>query len=402
MNSALMTDGQPLLQVEGLSVVFDDAAAPAVDGVSWALRPGRVTALVGESGSGKTVSAMAVLGLLPEAAVVAGSIRLGAGLSGAGSGAELVGASVETFREVRGAVLSLVSQEPMSAWNPVLTVGDQIAEALRAHRRGPDRPNRRAAHERVLELLLEAGLRDPERVAASYPHQLSGGQLQRALVAMGLSQEPVAIIADEPTTALDVTVQAGILDLLRGLRDERGTAVLLITHDMGVVADLADDVVVMRDGRVVEAAPVRELFAAPREEYTRTLLAAVPRLGERTPPVELVEAFSSGNRVPTGSTGGVGSSGGVGSTGGAGAGSTSGSGAAVLLDDVTVTYGGRHPVLAADGVTLEIGSGEVLGLVGESGSGKSTLGQVVAGLLRPTSGRAVVDGVDLARASRRQ
>ncbi|WP_232216130.1 dipeptide ABC transporter ATP-binding protein [Promicromonospora sukumoe] len=364
-----MTDGQPLLQVEGLSVVFDDAAAPAVDGVSWTLRPGRVTALVGESGSGKTVSAMAVLGLLPESAVMGGSIRLGAG-------AELVGASAETFREVRGAVLSLVSQEPMSAWNPVLTVGDQIAEALRAHLRGPDRPNRRAAHERVLELLLEAGLRDPERVAASYPHQLSGGQLQRALVAMGLSQDPVAIIADEPTTALDVTVQAGILDLLRGLRDERGTAVLLITHDMGVVADLADDVVVMHDGRIVEAAPVRELFAAPREEYTRTLLAAVPRLGER------------GSRVETS---------GGGSTNGVGAG-----GAAVLLDDVIVTYGGRHPVVAAAGVTLEIGRGEVLGLVGESGSGKSTLGQVVAGLLRPTSGRAVVDGVDLARASRRQ
>ncbi|MFI2485607.1 dipeptide ABC transporter ATP-binding protein [Promicromonospora kroppenstedtii] len=397
-----MTDGQPLLRVEGLSVVFDDAAVPAVDGVSWALRPGRVTALVGESGSGKTVSAMAVLGLLPEAAVVDGSIRLGSGGADARSGAaaagtELVGAPAEAFREVRGAVLSLVSQEPMSAWNPVLTVGDQIAEALRAHRHGPDRPNRREAHTRVLELLLEAGLRDPERVAASYPHQLSGGQLQRALVAMGLSQDPVAIIADEPTTALDVTVQAGILDLLRGLRDERGTAVLLITHDMGVVADLADDVVVMRDGRIVEAALVRELFAAPREEYTRTLLAAVPRLGERglpverTPLVEPVETSSAGNQVSTGSASGVGSTNGVGA-----------SGAAVLLDDVTVAYGGRHPVLAADGVTLEIGRGEVLGLVGESGSGKSTLGQVVAGLLRPTSGRAVVDGVDLARASRRQ
>ena len=159
MSSTLVTDGQPLLQVEGLSVVFDDAAAPAVDGVSWALRPGRVTALVGESGSGKTVSAMAVLGLLPEAAVVGGSIRLAAGAdagAGGAAGAELVGASAETFREVRGAVLSLVSQEPMSAWNPVLTVGDQIAEALRAHRRGPDRPSRRTAYDRVLELLLEA------------------------------------------------------------------------------------------------------------------------------------------------------------------------------------------------------------------------------------------------------
>ncbi|GGM42659.1 dipeptide ABC transporter ATP-binding protein [Promicromonospora citrea] len=361
--------GQPLLEVEGLSVVFDDAAAPAVDGVSWALHPGRVTALVGESGSGKTVSAMAVLGLLPDTARVAGSIRLG---SPDGGATELVGASGETFRDVRGAVLSLVSQEPMSAWNPVLTVGEQVAEAVRAHRTGPSRLSRRAAHARVLELLAEAGLDDPARIAAAYPHQLSGGQLQRALVAMGLSQDPVAIVADEPTTALDVTVQAGILDLLRRLRDERGTAVLLITHDMGVVADLADDVVVMREGRVVEAASVGELFAAPRDTYTRTLLAAVPRLGGTAAGAAAAARPSRPEE------------------------------AAVVLDGVTVTYGGRHPVVAADDVRLEIGRGEVLGLVGESGSGKSTLGQVVAGLLRPGSGRVVIDGVDVARASRRE
>ena len=366
-------DGQPLLQVEGLSVVFEDAAAPAVDGSSWALRPGRVTALVGESGSGKSVSAMAVLGLLPPSATVAGSIRH--------AGAELVGAGPEEYRAVRGAVFSLVSQEPMSAWNPVLTIGDQVTEAVRAHARMP----RAAARERVLDLLREAGLGEPERIARSYPHQLSGGQLQRALIAMALSQDPVAIVADEPTTALDVTVQADILDLLRRLRDTRGTAVLLITHDMGVVADLADDVVVMRDGRVVEHAPVRELFAAPREEYTRTLLDAVPHLGQRLARQDADAAVTARDRTAAdGAT-------------------PAGERDVVVLEDVDVVYPGgrrRAPVRAADGVSLRIAAGEVLGLVGESGSGKSTLGQVVSGLLVPDRGRVVVDGLELAGAKR--
>jgi peptide/nickel transport system ATP-binding protein len=392
--------GQPLLTVEGLSVVFDDgrgaeaadgagtAAHRVVDGASWALHPGRVTALVGESGSGKSVSAMAVLGLLPRTARVGGSIRFAGDLAGrvAGGGTtELVGAAPETFRAVRGAVLSLVSQEPMGAWNPVLTLGDQVAEALQAHRSRRDRLPRRAAVERVLELLGDAGLADPARVASSYPHQLSGGQLQRAMIAMALAQEPVAIVADEPTTALDVTVQAGILDLLRRLRDERGTAVLLITHDMGVVADLADDVVVMRDGRVVEHASVRDLFAAPREEYTRALLDAVPHLGADGASVPVADGASGASRASRAS------------------GADGADGAAVVLDHVSVVYPGHRgtaPVRAADDVQLSIAPGEVLGLVGESGSGKSTLGQVVSGLLRPTSGRVLVGGVDLARAGK--
>ncbi|MFP3712847.1 dipeptide ABC transporter ATP-binding protein [Puerhibacterium sp. TATVAM-FAB25] len=401
--------GQPLLAVEGLSVVFDDgrgidgahgagpaADAPrAVDGASWALHPGRVTALVGESGSGKSVSAMAVLGLLPRTARVGGSIRFAGPLDGraAGTPTELVGAAPETFRAVRGTVLSLVSQEPMGAWNPVLTIGDQVAEALQAHRSRRDRLPRRAAVERVLELLGDAGLADPARVASSYPHQLSGGQLQRAMIAMALAQEPVAIVADEPTTALDVTVQAGILDLLRRLRDERGTAVLLITHDMGVVADLADDVVVMRGGRVVEHAPVRELFAAPREEYTRALLDAVPHLG--------ADGAAVGAGGPDGAAGAGLAADAAGVDGADGA--VGADGAAVVLDHVSVVYPGHRgtaPVRAADDVELAIAPGEVLGLVGESGSGKSTLGQVVSGLLRPTSGRVLVGGVDLARAGK--
>jgi peptide/nickel transport system ATP-binding protein len=391
-------DGQPLLAVEGLSVVFDDGrgagsdgdATRAVDGASWALRPGRVTALVGESGSGKSVSAMAVLGLLPRTARVGGSIRL-ADRGAPGGATELVGAGPDTVRAVRGAVVSLVSQEPMGAWNPVLTIGDQVAEALNAHRSRRDRLPRRQAVERVLELLGDAGLPDPARVATSYPHQLSGGQLQRAMIAMALAQDPVAVVADEPTTALDVTVQAGILDLLRRLRDERGTAVLLITHDMGVVADLADDVVVMRAGTVVEHAPVRELFAAPREEYTRALLDAVPHLG--------VAAAAA----PGAAADGAAADGAVADAVPGPDGPDGSAGAAVVLDHVSVVYPGRRgtaAVRAADDVRLAIAPGEVLGLVGESGSGKSTLGQVVSGLLRPTKGRVLVGGVDLAEASR--
>ncbi|MGJ6981369.1 dipeptide ABC transporter ATP-binding protein [Aestuariimicrobium soli] len=360
-----------LLAVRGLEVAFDDH--PAVRGVDWDLRPGRITALVGESGSGKSVSAMAVLGLLPGTAVVDGSIVL---TDRDGHETELVGAHPDTVRRVRGAVFSLVSQEPMSAWNPVLTIGAQVAEAVQAHRGNHVRPARQL-RSAVADLLTEAGLSDPHRIAASYPHQLSGGQLQRALIAMALAQDPVAIIADEPTTALDVTVQAGILDLLRRLRSDRGTAVLLITHDMGVVADLADDVVVMQQGRVVERAEVGDLFDHPQHSYTRELLAAVPRLDPEAAH-HSGQASAHGSSAPT---------------------------PTVRLESVGVVHPGRRgapAVVAADDVSLTIAPGEVLGLVGESGSGKSTLAQVVGGLLTPTSGRVLVDDVDLARADRGQ
>lgn len=369
------TTGEPLLRVQGLTIAFD--GQPAVHGVDWELHPGRITALVGESGSGKSVSAMAALGLLPGSATVGGSITL------AHPGQDpvnLVDADPDTFRRVRGAVFSLVSQEPMSAWNPVLTIGDQVAEAVQAHRGGSGRPARLAGaalRTAVCDLLGEAGLSDPQRVSDSYPHQLSGGQLQRALIAMALAQDPVAIIADEPTTALDVTVQAGILDLLRRLRSERGTAVLLITHDMGVVADLADDVVVMQRGHVVERAQVPDLFARPQHPYTRELLAAVPRLEPSATHASAVSGqHADAHPQPT-----------------------------VRLEGVGVVHPGRRgaaPVVAADDVWLTIAPGEVLGLVGESGSGKSTLAQVVGGLLAPTTGRVLVNDVDLARSTRDQ
>jgi len=420
----------PLLTVDGLTVRFEGQDTPAVGGVSWTLERGQVLALVGESGSGKSVTAFSVLGLLPATATVAGSIRLdaehlgsepahdGARHDGArrGGPVELVDATSDTLRGVRGGVVGLVSQEPMNAWNPVLTIGWQIIEAVRTHAK----VSRAQARERLLQLLHEVGLTDPERVARSYPHQLSGGQLQRALIAMALSADPVALIADEPTTALDVTVQAGILELLRSLRDSRGMAILLITHDMGVVADLADDVVVMRRGLVVEKAPAATLFSDPQDAYTRELLDAVPRLGA-LPEAEALVADRDEVLVadqdealvadPAGSTvaGEPAARTRVGTTAAAPSAAVppapATSAPPVDLRDLHVVYPGARrsaPVHAADGVTLRIDRGEMLGLVGESGSGKSTVGQVLAGLVPATSGSVRVCDVDLREASRKE
>ena len=261
--------GAPLLAVRDLRIDFLTDAGPrtAVDEISFTVSPGRVLALVGESGSGKSVTAMSLLGLLPPTATTRGSAVLG--------GTELVGAAPATLRSVRGRRVGAVFQDPFTTFNPVLRVGTQIAEALRAH---AGKIDGREADERVLTLLSKAGLRDPRRISRSFPHELSGGQLQRAMIAMAISGQPDLLIADEPTTALDVTVQAGILDLLHELRRNMGTAILLITHDMGVVADMADAVAVMYAGRVVESGPVEAIFAAPRHPYTRLLLATLPRL----------------------------------------------------------------------------------------------------------------------------
>ncbi|ACZ22337.1 ATPase component of various ABC-type transport systems with duplicated ATPase domain [Sanguibacter keddieii DSM 10542] len=396
----------PLVSVDGLTVRFEGQDTPAVGGVSWSLERGQVLALVGESGSGKSVTAFSVLGLLPATATVAGSVRLA--VERDGQPVELVGASSDTLRGIRGGVVGLVSQEPMNAWNPVLTIGWQIIEAVRTHAK----VSRAQARERLLQLLHEVGLPDPERVARSYPHQLSGGQLQRALIAMSLSADPVALIADEPTTALDVTVQAGILELLRSLRDSRGMAIVLITHDMGVVADLADEVVVMRRGLVVEKAPAATLFSDPQDPYTRELLDAVPRLGALPEAEALVadqdEALGAGTASSTAedepaARARVGTTAAARSAAASPAPATSAP--PVDLRDLHVVYPGARrsaPVHAADGVTLRIDRGEMLGLVGESGSGKSTVGQVLAGLVPATSGSVRVCDVDLREASRRE
>jgi peptide/nickel transport system ATP-binding protein len=260
---------EPLLEVRDLSVRFDtdEGTVHAVDGMSLELASGQVLGIVGESGCGKSVTALSVLGLLPKTATVTGSIRF--------EGAELLGAPQSRLRKIRGRQISFVFQEPMTSLNPFLRIGNQIEEVLREHLS----LSRTAAKERVVELLDLVHIPDPSRRIDEYPHQLSGGMRQRVVIAMALACDPKILIADEPTTALDVTIQAGILDLLRELRARLGTAIVLITHNLGVVADLADRVVVMYAGRKAEEAAVGELFAHPQHPYTIGLLGAVPRAG---------------------------------------------------------------------------------------------------------------------------
>ena len=263
-----------LLSVRDLRTWFhtDQGVARAVDGVSFDVRPQETLGIVGESGCGKTVTSLSILGLLPQppAKIEDGSsIRFG--------GEELVGASQRRMRSLRGNEISMIFQEPMSSLNPVYRVGDQIGEALRLHR-GMDR---RAARAEAVRLLGEVGIPEPARRVDEYPHQLSGGMRQRVMIAMALSCEPKLLIADEPTTALDVTIQAQILDLLASLRENHGMAVLLITHDLGVVAEVCDRVVVMYAGQVVETGAVYEIFEDPRHPYTRGLLDSLPSVDDR-------------------------------------------------------------------------------------------------------------------------
>ncbi|MGN7223476.1 dipeptide ABC transporter ATP-binding protein [Curtobacterium flaccumfaciens] len=389
---------EPILQVEGLRVAFGDAE-PVVRDVSFDLTPGRVLALVGESGSGKSVSAMSVLGLLPPQASVSGSARF--------RGEELIGAPVETVRAVRGAGIGVVFQEPMNSFTPVLSIGTQIAEAVRAHPTGLDRAGVRA---RVDELLRDAGLTDPERIRKAYPHELSGGQLQRAMIAMALAGDPVALFADEPTTALDVTVQAGILDLLRRLGRERSLAVLLITHDMGVVADVADDLLVLRSGDPVEHGTVAEVFAHPTADYTRELLAAVPSLEARggsattaaDPDARVGEPGSRAHRQLTApGAREVSPSAKIAAVSDEADASRASRPPVARLRDVAVRYS-RRGGPTVSGIDLDLHAGETVGLVGESGSGKSTIGRALAGLVPVVAGSVEVDGSDLRTARGRR
>jgi oligopeptide/dipeptide ABC transporter ATP-binding protein len=262
---------RPLLEVENLRTWFHtrEGIARAVDGVSFSVAPGETVSVVGESGSGKSVTALSLLRLIdPPGRIEAGSRIVF-------EGRDLLAASEEEVRRVRGNRMAIVFQEPMTALNPVFTVGDQIAEVARVH----DRAGKREAWERAIEMLSLVGIPAPRERAAQYPHELSGGMRQRVLIAMALVMRPALLIADEPTTALDVTIQAQILELLASLQQQFGTAVLLITHDLGVVAETASRVLVMYGGQIVEQSPVRDLFAHPQHPYTQGLLRAMPRVG---------------------------------------------------------------------------------------------------------------------------
>ncbi|MER7116478.1 ABC transporter ATP-binding protein [Saccharomonospora azurea] len=379
---------ESVLSISDLKISFstEDGVVEAVKGIGFDVAPGEILAIVGESGSGKSVTSMSVPGLLPKSAKINGTRRLGT--------IDLSNMTTKQLRKHRGSDVAMIFQEPMTALNPMYTVGWQIREALRAHQD----ISKQAADKRAVELLEMVGIPEPERRFKQYPHQLSGGLRQRVVIAIAIACDPKVIIADEPTTALDVTVQAEILALLRKLRDTLNTAIVLITHDMGVVADLADRVVVMYQGEIVEQAPVHELFANPQQDYTKRLLAAVPVLGQRPegrrlleePQVEVVE-------TPTDEA--------IRKVHEKLASRLDDSAPALDIKDLVLEYPGKGRQgknRAVDNVSLHIDRGEILGLVGESGSGKSTVGRCAIRLLKPTAGKVSIAGNDITTMSNKE
>ncbi len=351
------------LVVENLSVALPRGGdrPQAVTAISFEVKKGEILCLVGESGSGKSVIAQAVMGLLPKTLpVVDGSMRL--------EGEELTRAPEARLRALRGARMSMIFQEPMTALNPVMRCGAQIDEVLREH----TDLSSAARRARTMQILREVALPEPERMIDSYPHQLSGGQRQRIMIAMALVLEPVLLIADEPTTALDVTTQAQILKLIVEVQRRRGMGVLFITHDFGVVAEVADRVAVLREGRLVELGAKLEVLSKPRDEYTRMLIKAVPtltphgRAAERSAPLVLQTAGLSKTYRDGG------------------------------------WFAKKRVVVAASEVNLEVRKGQTLGIVGESGSGKSTVARCIVRLVEPSAGEIRLGGVDIARMPARQ
>ncbi|MEW6688350.1 MAG: ABC transporter ATP-binding protein, partial [Pseudomonadota bacterium] len=349
-----------VLELKGLTIRLPPGAErpEAVSSVSLTVGKGEILCLVGESGSGKSVIAQAVMGLLPKTLPLGGGAILL-------QGEEITRASEERLRQLRTTRMSMIFQEPMTALNPVMTCGDQIEEVLRFH--SPISPQERKS--RILGMLQEVALPEPGRILQAYPHQLSGGQRQRIMIAMALVLDPVLLIADEPTTALDVTTQAQILNLILSLQEKHGTGVLFITHDFGVVAEIAHRVAVLRLGELAELGPRDEVLKRPRHEYTRMLIDAVPTLRPHGRPVKPDAPL------------------------------------VLQTKRLSKTYvdhrwlGRRREVRAAEDVSLEVRRGQTLGIVGESGSGKSTVARCIVRLIEPSGGEIRVSGADIAAAS---
>jgi len=353
----------PILEVQDFSVDFwvDGVWYPAAIKMNFELHPGKVLAIVGESGSGKSTTALGLMSLLASNARMSGSVKV--------RDQEMLNASSAVLRKFRGKEVAYIFQEPMTALNPIYTIGFQIVETLRTH----FDLSPRLARARAVELLTLVEIPSPEQSFDKYPHQLSGGQRQRAMIAQALACDPGLLVADEPTTALDVTVQAEILDLMRGLKDKLNSAILLITHDMGVVADMADEILVMKDGFTVERGTTDQIFNRPAHPYTQQLLAAVPKLGS-SKQRHLVQ--SEGVKTEP----------------------------VLKLTDVSIEYPkrGRIPAfLAVKNFNLEIYPGEIVGLVGESGSGKTTVGRAAIGLLPIKQGAIEIVGNDISKATQK-
>ena len=355
---------EPVLKVHDFTVEFwvDGIWYPAAVEMNFEVNPGQVLAIVGESGSGKSTTAMGLMSLLASNARMSGSIKV--------KGQEMLGAKGSILRKFRGKEVAYIFQEPMTALNPVYTIGFQIIETLRTHfDMGP-----KEARARALELITMVEIPDPTTSIDKYPHQLSGGQRQRAMIAQALACDPGLLVADEPTTALDVTVQAEVLDLMRNLKDKLNSAILLITHDMGVVADMADEILVMKDGLTVEHGSADQIFNRPQHPYTQQLLAAVPKLGSTARRALPYNENAKPRPV-------------------------------LKLENVTIAYPkrGRIPeFVAAKNVSLEIYPGEILGLVGESGSGKTTIGRAAIGLIPIKEGKLEIVGKDISHAKSRE
>ena len=370
------TPSNPLLSVRDLAVDFivgKEAPRVAVRGISFDVPHNRTVALVGESGSGKSVSALAILRLLPDNARICGSIRF--------EGHELTSLPKARIRALRGGAISMVFQEPMSSLNPVFTVGEQIAEVLRVH----ERVSRRAARARAIELLGEVGLTDPHLRVNSYPHELSGGQQQRVMIAMAIACKPKLLIADEPTTALDVTIQKQVLELLAQLRRSHRMSVLFISHDLGVVGEIADEVIVMQEGQVRERGTVEQIFTAPKHPYTRALLACRPDLQRHPRRLPVVADFLGGQaptvrdepRVPRANQEVVLE--------------VSGLSKSFRLRDGLFHW---REVPAVEDVSFTLRRGQTLGVAGESGSGKTTVGLTLMRLHHATAGRVMMYGAN--------